>query len=74
MCQSVFDLADYKISYKDMEDKVSVDRLEICKGCPSFNVMGLCNHCGCFMRAKVKIMSATCPTGNWGKFSHVNRK
>lgn len=39
-------------------------RLEICKVCPS-NILGVCTHCGCPVRAKVRLKEETCPEGKW---------
>jgi hypothetical protein len=43
-------------------------RYSICNGCPEFvSLTKQCKKCGCFMAAKTKIASASCPIGKWGK-------
>tara|TARA_Y100000817_G_scaffold293553_1_gene266624 strand:+ start:4023 stop:4382 length:360 start_codon:yes stop_codon:yes gene_type:complete len=45
---------------------VSEKRLEICNQCPKFiKEQGRCSLCGCFLKAKVRIVSETCPIGKW---------
>lgn len=40
-------------------------RIETCKTCPELNRLGMCRQCGCFMPAKTRIKSASCPIGKW---------
>lgn len=40
-------------------------RLNICKGCEFFVDDKRCLKCGCFMKAKVHLRSATCPEKKW---------
>lgn len=41
-------------------------RYSICNSCPDFNqTVKTCNLCGCFMVAKTKIKSSTCPANRW---------
>lgn len=52
------------------EDRSSVAyRIETCKNCDRLNTLKFCKECGCFMPAKVRIKSASCPIGKWGKAS-----
>lgn len=49
-----------------VDTEVSLSRYAICEGCPSFfNVSKQCKECGCFMKIKTKIDTATCPLGKW---------
>ena len=42
------------------------ERLNICKECPRFfKPTGTCKECGCFMRVKTRLKSASCPIGKW---------
>jgi hypothetical protein len=47
------------------EEKRNI-RLEICNACPQLiSLTSQCKLCGCFMKAKTKIETATCPIGKW---------
>lgn len=54
-----------------VDDKESSRRIDICNKCEHLNVKGLrmfrnmCNKCGCFMPAKVKLQNSNCPEGKW---------
>ena len=50
---------------KELINKLSKDRLAICRDCPSFNKLRICNECKCIMPLKVKIPNAKCPLGKW---------
>lgn len=61
----------------------AIERFEICKGCEHFTSVGSCGTlgvgktvehegekvrlCGCFMKAKTKLRTSSCPIGKWGK-------
>lgn len=48
------------------DNKISEQRLEICKGCPELiQLTSQCKKCGCFMPAKTKLDAAKCPLGKW---------
>lgn len=48
------------------EDATANARMDICRGCPHFiKLTSQCKKCGCFMAAKTKIQSATCPVNKW---------
>jgi len=51
------------------KSSVVSDRIEACKKCPNLSKLRFCTQCGCFMPAKVRIMSAECPIRIWGKFT-----
>ena len=47
-------------------DEIANARYEMCKACPEFiNITKQCKKCGCFMAAKTRLESATCPIGKW---------
>lgn len=48
------------IKYKKYFDA----RYRICQDCKS-NVFGICNECGCVLKAKTKAEDAECPIGKW---------
>ncbi len=49
---------------KEISDK----RMEICRQCEHFKERTTqCTKCGCFMRFKTAMMSASCPAGKWSK-------
>jgi hypothetical protein len=49
-----------------IDDESSNARLEICEVCPSLlKLTHQCKECGCFMKLKVKLETATCPLGKW---------
>jgi len=43
---------------------VAQERWDVCQQCPAFNGKR-CTMCGCFMRKKVGLPSATCPLNKW---------
>ena len=49
-----------------VDSGVSNQRYDICKTCDLFNrILLICNSCGCFMPAKIKLVNADCPEGKW---------
>jgi hypothetical protein len=47
---------------KEMQE----NRLMICKGCEFLSVDGTrCYECGCFIKAKTKLISEECPIEKW---------
>ena len=44
-------------------------RLNICKECPAgckdITLLSQCTHCGCFLRAKARCLSCSCPLSKW---------
>jgi len=48
------------IKYKD----IFSDRYEICKSC-EHNKLGICEKCGCVLKAKTKSEDSECPVGKW---------
>jgi len=46
-------------------DQAEIDRrLELCRGC-QFWTGNRCEKCGCFMKLKARMKSASCPIGKW---------
>jgi hypothetical protein len=48
-----------------IEDSIAKKRFESCKDCVFLKENNQCTKCGCFMNAKVKVTSASCPIGKW---------
>ncbi len=45
---------------------IAEKRITICNECPKFmKDSARCSLCGCFLKAKIKIASETCPIGKW---------
>jgi hypothetical protein len=48
------------------EDSEAERRLNICLACPELiQATKQCRQCGCFMKLKTRIASATCPLQKW---------
>jgi hypothetical protein len=48
------------------DSDVSNKRIAICAKCPQFiKDQNRCSLCGCFLKAKVKMISESCPIGKW---------
>lgn len=51
---------------ENKDEQYHVARLKICRECPSlFKPTMQCKECGCFMRIKTRLKSASCPIGKW---------
>lgn len=51
-----------------VEADVQQTRLKLCQACDDFNKTTMqCRRCGCFMSAKTRLKSGSCPIGKWGK-------
>lgn len=48
-----------------VEADVAFQRLTICQGCEFFKEESRCEKCGCFMKTKTQLTSASCPVGKW---------
>lgn len=49
-----------------VSEEVSIQRIEICNRCEQlFHLTRNCKRCGCFVDAKVKLKSASCPLNKW---------
>lgn len=49
-----------------VEDSVQINRYNICLECPELvKLTNQCKLCGCFMAAKTKLKTASCPIGKW---------
>lgn len=43
-------------------------RMQICDSCEDFNSKTTqCRKCGCFMSAKTRLKTASCPVGKWSR-------
>lgn len=47
-----------------VEHKKQLDRLTICFGCDQRN-NARCRKCGCFLKAKTKLLAERCPLDKW---------
>ena len=45
-------------------DATIIDRRNLCESCEHYD-FGVCDECGCFCAAKVKLKSEKCPKGLW---------
>lgn len=43
---------------------VKIDRLETCRPC-EHRSLAMCTRCGCFIQAKIRVASESCPDGRW---------
>lgn len=47
-------------------DELANERLETCNSCEHlFKPTGNCKKCGCFVKAKTKILNQQCPIKKW---------
>jgi hypothetical protein len=45
---------------------LAFERFSTCEACPKFDKASTrCSECGCFMKTKTHLASASCPIGNW---------
>lgn len=56
--------------YSNLNVKLPEVRINICKQCEHSkdiikNIINRCILCGCFIEAKARIKTATCPIGKW---------
>lgn len=67
MSYSLKDIAkDYAANRIEMsENTLASERLAICNACEHKNMLGVCNKCGCLLKAKVKYKKSSCPIGKW---------
>jgi len=49
--------------------EISSNRYEECSSCEHFTDQARCTKCGCFMKTKVNLASASCPVGKWSEFN-----
>ncbi len=51
---------------KTVDQRVKLERLNICKSCDLFlKNYSTCKSCGCYMPAKATFASSECPEGKW---------
>lgn len=48
-----------------VSSEVASERYSICEQCPHLTEEARCTECGCFMKKKVNLASASCPIGKW---------
>ena len=53
------------LSPEDKNKEVGKLRMDICKGCPYLNSLGLCDMCGCVMKVKTMTLTSNCPINKW---------
>jgi hypothetical protein len=65
--QRLTEVADQVSSAIEVVTSIEAEqRLDICKGCPELtHLTHQCKLCGCFMLAKTKLKSASCPINKW---------
>lgn len=52
--------------FKNVDEKIKLDRLNICKSCEHFNEsLHQCRHCGCFLQIKTSWATEKCPLDKW---------
>lgn len=60
----VWDFLDPETEYAD--STTANNRFSVCQECPFFIALtGQCKKCGCFMKAKTKLLKAECPEHKW---------
>lgn len=53
-----------------VDSKIQQNRIQICNSCEDFNSKTTqCRKCGCFMSAKTRLKTASCPVGKWSRTS-----
>ena len=51
-----------------VESSTQTNRIAICNSCPEYvKTTTQCRKCGCFMSAKTRLKTASCPIGKWAK-------
>ena len=50
----------------NVSKEVEVERKNICVSCPHHD-FGVCDECGCYLAAKIKLKDEECPVGKWGR-------
>ena len=49
------------------DDAIISKRWDLCTGCEFLTEKNKCLKCGCFMKVKTRVATASCPIGKWGK-------
>lgn len=52
-------------AWKDLEQKSSQTRLDICHSCDQLLLKTICKACGCIVPMKVTMSFSSCPKGKW---------
>lgn len=48
-----------------VDKEIAQRRFNTCKKCENFTTAYICNQCGCYMKFKVKLKTASCPIYMW---------
>jgi hypothetical protein len=49
-----------------LDNKAAIERAKVCASCERlFSPTWTCKECGCFMKVKTRVASASCPLGKW---------
>jgi hypothetical protein len=59
-------LAKAQLGVDAVDGKMEKRRRAVCNGCKQ-NDWGMCQECGCYLHAKVKLTKEECPLGLWPK-------
>ena len=57
-------LAKSELGIGHADDETIAERRRICKSCEHQD-LGVCDECGCYCTAKVRLSKETCPIGEW---------
>lgn len=61
-CKQVVTVAKgYAYLMFGVNEKLSKQRMKVCRNCPKFNSDGSCSICGCDMAAKTRLPQEQCP-------------
>jgi hypothetical protein len=53
---------------KEKSPSLAKQRFNVCNSCDDLQKpLDMCKHCGCFMKAKTRLVEATCPLNKWEK-------
>ena len=65
-----FDLRKMSNKVKNIliyDEDIINERWDLCKGCEFLLPTNNCKKCGCFMKLKTRVATASCPIGKWEK-------
>jgi hypothetical protein len=66
----------FKKTTQYVSEEIQAERYSICKQCQFFiKATKQCSKCGCFMKLKTTITSASCPIQKWNAIAegYINR-
>ena len=74
--ESKFDLRKVPEKLKKLilhDQKIIDERWSHCEGCEHLiKATNTCKKCGCFMKVKTKVATASCPVGKWDKVYNLS--